>query len=107
MAMIAFIDWMFDNAIPAFFEKVIFSIKAAVALMFAIVLLPVWIIPFLYWYFAVWKKTEEETCCRTCQHYYEEYGMELCKKHEEPQEDTLHSCCTDYVKDCDIEYEGE
>jgi hypothetical protein len=102
----AFIDWLEDE-VDAFFEKAGYCMKAAVVLIFAIVTLPAWIVPFLYWYFAVWKKAEEGICCRTCQYYYEEYGMELCKKHEEPQEDTLHSACTDYVKVCDIEYEGE
>lgn len=55
----SFIDWFYDATITLF-ETVGNSIKLANRWFCLIVSLPVWIIPFLYWYFAIWKKGEEE-----------------------------------------------
>ena len=32
-------------------------------------------------------------CCANCKHYYEEYGMELCKEHGCPPEEVTDVYC--------------
>lgn len=54
-----FLDWL-ENKEEEFFENVIYCVKSAITWMFFIALMPIWIIPFLYWYFRVWKKGEED-----------------------------------------------
>lgn len=40
-------------------------------------------------------------CCANCRHEYKDYGMEFCKKHENPMEDTFKEKCCDYKKEVD------
>ena len=36
-------------------------------------------------------------CCENCSHYYEDYGMACCKKHDEPMEDVTKEQCEDFI----------
>ena len=44
-------------------------------------------------------------CCNTCQRFYTEYGMELCKFWEEPKENIYEEKCSEYVMDYDLQVE--
>lgn len=44
-------------------------------------------------------------CCANCRLFYEEYGMEFCKKHEEPEENISEDKCSDYDMDYDLKIE--
>lgn len=52
-----FIDWFFDD----FMNGILEAMKCAVVLILIIVAFPIWIVPFLYWYFAEYEgKPKEE-----------------------------------------------
>jgi hypothetical protein len=42
-------------------------------------------------------------CCKTCEKFYTEYGMELCKRWEEPMENTKQEKCSEYERRVDYE----
>lgn len=44
-------------------------------------------------------------CCITCQYFYTEYGMDLCKREEEPMENIYEEKCSEYVMHCDLQEE--
>lgn len=52
---VKFIEWFLDEFIPNLFNAAVESIKMAVGVMVIIITLPMWILPFLYWYFSKWR----------------------------------------------------
>ena len=52
-----FAEW-FIETISEIIVNIADVAKAVFGLAVIIILFPVWIIPFLYWYFAKWKKSE-------------------------------------------------
>lgn len=48
---VKFIEWFLDDFIPTFFNTAVESIKMALGIVLIIITLPMWFLPFLYWYF--------------------------------------------------------
>jgi hypothetical protein len=41
--------------------------------------------------------------CATCRNEYKDYGMEFCKKHENPMDDVSAEKCGDYEREVEVE----
>lgn len=54
-----FIDWLY-YAVGDFFGCVSLAMMKILCWVVALVFLPIWIIPFLFWYFAIYTKGENE-----------------------------------------------
>lgn len=53
-----FFDWL-NDAIVSVCDAIVDAAKLGGAILIAVITSPVWIIPFLYWYFRKWKKDKE------------------------------------------------
>lgn len=55
-----FIEWIFDYFIPDLCEMAYKLLRFAICLIVAVITCPLWILPFVYWYFAEWKGEAED-----------------------------------------------
>ena len=55
-----FIEWIFDYFIPDLLETADRFFRFAICLIVAVITCPLWILPFVYWYFAEWKGEAED-----------------------------------------------
>lgn len=53
-----FLDWL-EDAIDSVCETIVDAAKLGGAIFITAITFPLWIIPFLYWYFRKWKKHKE------------------------------------------------
>ena len=55
-----FIWWLFDEAIPEAIGIIGDALLSVLSLLAKIATFPLWIIPFAFWYFRVYKPQQEE-----------------------------------------------
>lgn len=48
-----FIEWLLEDCIPDICTNICDALLKAVKLLYIAILLPIWILPFAYWYFFV------------------------------------------------------
>lgn len=66
-----FLEWL-EDAINTMREDIVETAKFIGAILIVIITFPLWIIPFLYWYFRKWKKGVQdkkmEIRCSNCEY---------------------------------------